>query len=603
MSFAGGDSTPMEEVDLAGFYKPGKVTSLLGDPAEKNAYRVGHLKEMGFDVSSYVDTEIKEDARRSKYAWTNPGYALTDACYNDVHKLIGEARNSYDIKTASERIALSFQNLHKDLVFNNCNLERIRRQGLRVLRDLKSRNNLLSNELEPVIARFTHKDYWAKVLNKSLIRGIDNAVRARGHVCKNKEPYISKVALNYFRIRQTNQKNQIDGMELVEVGNSDNRVDLADIIEKSLANGANRRAELMVRIHGMEELSDSKNWTANFYTMTAPSKYHPTSNSRRNKKYEGATVREAVDYLNTVWKRIRAEINRQTENEYYGVRVCEPHVDGTPHFHFLIFAAKDEAETITEIMAKYAIQENAGELEKKKSEVQKDPDGYLGLGAEYTQKSTQPRFDVKPLNDGRKATGYISKYISKNIDAFGVDTDDETDEPADTMAERVIAWARIHAIRQFQTFGLPPIGIYRELRKIRKEQSGALEYYERVRAAADASNYAEVITECWSNDFKLEKKRLFDKDTGEIFSDCPSDVVNRWGDLKEFAHVEGVSVDVLNVETLITRTTEWILQRKEEPGVKEARAEEYDRAIHENQKRQQERRLKLGLPPTNPQDF
>lgn len=581
VSFGGGDSTSLEATDLTGFYKPGKVTSLLGNPAEKNAYRVGHLKEMGFDVSSYVDTEIKEDARRSKYAWTNPGYALTNACYNDVSKLIGEARNSYDIKTASERIALSFQNLHKDLVSNNCDLEAIRLWGLRILCELKSRNNLLSHKLDPVIARFTHKDYWAKVLNKSMIRGIDNAVRARGHVCKNKEPYISKVALNFFRIRQTNQKNQIDGMELVEVGNEDNRVDLADIIEKSLANGANRRAELMVRIHGMEELSQSKNWDANFYTMTAPSKYHPTSNSRRNKKYEGATVREAVDYLNKVWQRIRAEINRQTDNNYYGVRVCEPHVDGTPHFHFLIFAQKNEAEKITEIMRQYAIAEDREEL--------KD--------------DTTPRFDVKPLNDGRKATGYISKYISKNIDAFGVATDEETGEPADTMAERVIAWARIHAIRQFQTFGLPPIGIYRELRKIRKEQSGALEYYERVRAAADASNYAEVITECWSNDFKLEKKRLFDKDTGEIFSDCPSDVVNRWGDLKEFAHVEGVSVDVLNVETLITRTTEWILQRKEEPGVKEARAEEYDRAIHENQKRQQERRLKLGLPPTNPQDF
>ena len=224
VSFGGGDSTSLEATDLTGFYKPGKVTSLLGNPAEKNAYRVGHLKEMGFDVSSYVDTEIKEDARRSKYAWTNPGYALTNACYNDVSKLIGEARNSYDIKTASERIALSFQNLHKDLVSNNCDLEAIRLWGLRILCELKSRNNLLSHKLDPVIARFTHKDYWAKVLNKSMIRGIDNAVRARGHVCKNKEPYISKVALNYFRIRQTNQKNQIDGMELVEVGNEDNRL-------------------------------------------------------------------------------------------------------------------------------------------------------------------------------------------------------------------------------------------------------------------------------------------------------------------------------------------------------------------------------------------
>jgi len=534
VSFGGGDSTPSEGVSLAGFYRPGEV-GFSGWPEHNNQHRLGTLRDFGFDVSAYADAETKRTGNK----WT--GYSLVDDCHELIDGLIYEAKNSYDIKTASERIALAFQNLHKDLVLNNADIELLRVQGFRVLDQLKSRHNLINKEMHTIVNRFTHKDYWSKVLNKVLVRGIDDAIRARGHVSKSQESYISNVALNYFRIRQTNQKNQIDGMELVEVGNEDNRVDLAEIIEKSLANGANRRAELMVRISGMEEVAQDKNWTANFYTITTPSKYHPTTSGRINKKYEGATVRDSVDYLNKVWQKIRAEINRQTENQYFGVRVCEPHADGTPHFHLLIFSDATESETITGIMRDYSIAEDRAEL----------------------RNDTTPRFDVVAMEKGRKATGYISKYVSKNIDGFGVDFDDENDLPAASSAERVIAWARVHGVRQFQTFGLPPIGIYRELRKVRKEQSGALEYYERVRAAADASNYAEVITECWSNDFKLEKRRLFDPDTGEIFSDDPGDVVNRWGDLKEFAHVEGVSVDLLNVETLITRTTEWILQVKD----------------------------------------
>ena len=574
-------STLSERDVLVGFSIPGGELSLLGNPKAENEYKLGHLKEFGFDVSKYAAADTLASGDKARYAMLNEGYHLTNRCYQELSNLIGEAKNAYDTKSCAERIALCFENLQKDLVFNNVDLEQLAVQGFRVLAQLKHRHNLQRNELHTIVKRFTCPDYWLKVLNKNLIRNIDNQLRARAHVSKNKECYISDVALNHFRIRQTNQKNIIDSLQLVDKSNPENTVPLSEIIEKSLANGANRRAELMVRISGMEEVAKEQNWVGNFYTITAPSKYHPTSRGKLNKKYQGATVRETMDYLNGVWQKIRAQIDRETDNRYFGVRVCEPHTDGTPHWHLLIFADQSETETITRIMRDYSIAEDRAEL----------------------RKDTTARFDVVKMEKGRKATGYISKYVSKNIDGFGVDFDNENDLPAATSAERVIAWARVHGIRQFQTFGLPPIGIYRELRKVRKEQSGALEYYERVRAAADASNYAEVITECWINDFSVKRKRLFDPETGEILTDNPDDVVTRYGDLKHFGPPESVTTETLNIDDLITRTTEWTLERREEPGVKERRAAEYDRAISDNKKRQTERRLNLGLPPTNPQDF
>jgi hypothetical protein len=101
----------------------------------------------------------------------------------------------------------------------------------------------------------------------------------------------------------------------------------------------------------------------------------------------------------------------------FGFRVAEPHHDGTPHWHLLLFLRPEEVEYATAIFRKHALKE----------------DGYEPGAQEH-------RFTVTPIDEKfGSATGYIAKYISKNIDGYGMDgeLDDESGQPVKEMAKRV----------------------------------------------------------------------------------------------------------------------------------------------------------------------
>lgn len=233
---------------------------------------------------------------------------------------------------------------------------------------------------------------------------------------------------------------------------------LADLAAKGTANKAIRRGELMLRMRGMEEIATEMGHVGVFVTLTCPSKYHAilSRSGTTNPAYNNSTPKEAQEYLQNAWERIRAKNGRNGVRPY-GFRIAEPHHDGCPHWHMLLFVAPEQVEKCTAIMTEYALAEDGDEPGAKKNRIK------------------IVRIDV---NKG-SAAGYIAKYVGKNIDdehvESHVDEDGsiiETDLIGDQVikpSQRVEAWAAQWGIRQFQSIGAPPITVWRELRRIEEE--------------------------------------------------------------------------------------------------------------------------------------
>ncbi len=255
----------------------------------------------------------------------------------------------------------------------------------------------------------------------------------------------------------------------------------------------------MVRMRGFEELSKSHNHQGIFITITCPSKYHAvySKSGQRNPKYEGLTPYQGNQYLCSLWSRIRAQWNRK-EIKPYGFRVAEPQHDGTPHWHILLFVEKQQISEVKNVISYYALQEDGNE-----------------------KGAVENRCDFKMIDPKKgSATGYIAKYVSKNIDGEGLDKGIYGEDPI-TAAQRVDAWASCWCIRQFQQIGGASVSVWRELRRL-KNSLGVDTIIEKARQAADTSKWHDFINAMGGvfakrkdQPLKLAYDASFNNETGE----------------------------------------------------------------------------------------
>lgn len=322
------------------------------------------------------------------------------------------------------------------------------------------------DELAPYVNRVLDPDWWVRGIIRRQRRAIEQCARELGVVSAYKQAYCTDYAVEDRK--QQKERNKAILQELEAESEDGEVINLYEIVQGSVANPKIRRMELMTRMRGFEDVAYLNDHIGMFYTLTTPSKFHCrlSKADRENGRYEGATPRDAQDYLCELWARIRADLKRRGI-EIYGFRVAEPHHDGTPHWHMLVFMDPVHKDTVTDIMCRHAMAVDGNEPGAKKY-----------------------RFEAVEIDpDKGSATGYIAKYISKNIDGEHIDHDDESGIHGSESALRVDAWASRWGIRQFQQIGGPSVTLWRELRRIDESQIAELLETHDLGLAMDKPDY------------------------------------------------------------------------------------------------------------------
>ncbi|EBX8090267.1 TPA_asm: replication endonuclease [Salmonella enterica subsp. enterica serovar Decatur] len=312
------------------------------------------------------------------------------------------------------------------------------------LRRKKHRRKPVPYELIPgSLARMLCADWWYRKLWQMRCEWREEQLRAVCLVNKKASPYVSYEAVIHKREQRRKSLEFFRSHELVNA--EGDTLDMEEVVNASSSNPAHRRNEMMACVKGLELIAEMRGECAVFYTITCPSRFHATlNNGRPNPKWTSATVRQSSDYLVNMFAAFRKAMHK-AGLRWYGVRVAEPHHDGTVHWHLLCFMRKKDRKSITALLRKFAIREDREELGT----------------------NTGPRFKSELINPRKGTpTSYIAKYISKNIDGRGLaqEISKETGRSLRDNAENVNAWASLHRVQQFRFFGIPGRQAYRELR-------------------------------------------------------------------------------------------------------------------------------------------
>ncbi|EKJ6981202.1 TPA: replication endonuclease [Enterobacter hormaechei subsp. xiangfangensis] len=314
-----------------------------------------------------------------------------------------------------------------------------------------SRRKMPLDEMAASIRKILDDRFWSRLLRKYARRWREHLHIAFGDVRRDVSPYCSKNHVKQWDARRKRSREIMSRLELEDQVTGE-RMSLIEQIDKSVSNPEKRRVELMTRIGGFEKVATESGYAGSFFTLTAPSKYHAyTAFGHRNHKWNGASPRRTQRYLNQIWQQIRAELARR-EIPVFGLRVAESHHDGTPHWHGLLFTAPEHTAELQEVMEDYSTREDEDELKGKAGKL--------------------PRFELKPIDPALgSATGYVVKYISKNIDGYALDgeSDHESGRPLKETAKHATAWASCWGIRQFQFLGGAPVSVWRELRRLKNQ--------------------------------------------------------------------------------------------------------------------------------------
>jgi len=224
-------------------------------------------------------------------------------------------------------------------------------------------------------------------------------------------------------------------------------------LEKAVTTTEARFSELYTLMRAQQDYFFAQGRDALFITLTTPPQYHP--NPRNGKKsWNGSTPRDGHRWIASRWNKFRAHAHDEGIL-FDGSRTTEPHKDGAPHWHAILYVFPDDINRLIQLLRVYfGFSKNSIEIKTFRHD-------------EQTEKGK-----ASPIT---YLTKYIIKTIGGNDKLLKAVPEERKQLKADTLA--VDAWRACWGIRSFQFIGLlhGKIQLWRHLRKLNVQPEDELD--------------------------------------------------------------------------------------------------------------------------------
>lgn len=257
-------------------------------------------------------------------------------------------------------------------------------------------------------------------------------------------------APNEVKIRNDQKDRTIDWANSHWIHNAGTVINMGELMMRS---ASQQFAEIYAIIKGVEKWAEQEGLSATFITLTAPPRMHASPVKGRN-TWDGTSPRAAQAWIHKRWHRVLAKLKKKGI-EIAGLRVVEPHKDGCPHWHIMVWSLPEHIAEIEDAIRKaapeWAQRFNVNYGDDTDSKDKKKGKHY---GADFVA------IDTSIGN----ATSYLFKYLAKSIATLGKLEGD---------VAAIDAWRACWGIRAFQFFGIPALRDWRNFRRMTKAPDGA----------------------------------------------------------------------------------------------------------------------------------
>ena len=180
---------------------------------------------------------------------------------------------------------------------------------------------------------------------------------ALGTVGRGAKPY----ADDYSLARWSEQQGAQRAWAAVRVlaGPDGASVPMAEVVASGQAA---QLARMYAMVLGVDEIAQRRGLAAVFITVTLPPEWHPNPKEGKGERTLTAdrTPKKADEALRERWARFRALLaDRHVRT--LGLRVWEPHQDGCPHMHALLYVRPDQIETVDDALIGVCPEPRGGE--------------------------------------------------------------------------------------------------------------------------------------------------------------------------------------------------------------------------------------------------